>query len=79
MLTEIVRALKVFAAYFTRKGDLWTFVRALMDHQIVGFCESSLAVFADVFAFWAHFTTKVIALNFQYGKHFGTTFCLTRR
>lgn len=75
VLTEIVRAFEMFAAHFAWEGNFGAFVSTLMDHQIVWFCESSLAIFAHIFAFWAHFTTKVIALNFQYGKHFWNYGC----
>lgn len=73
VLAEVIGALKMFATHFAWEGNLWTFMSALMDHQIVWFCKSSLTIFANIFAFWAHFTTKVIALNFQYGEHFEIT------
>lgn len=73
MLTEIIWPLKMFTAHFTRKCNLWTFVCALMNHQIVWLCKSTLTVFANVFAFGSDFPAKIrpaiIVIDSHYSKH----------
>lgn len=75
MLTQIVLAFEVFAAHLARERHLGTLVRTLVDHQIVGFGEASLAILADEFALWSHLTTKVrpaiIVINSHHRKHCG--------
>lgn len=67
-------SLKVLSANFTRICYLRTFVGALVNHQIVGFCKASLAEFAHKFTLWSHLTTKirptVVIINSHYRKHF---------
>lgn len=41
VLAEIIRSFEMFAAHLARKCNLWTFVCALVDHQVVRFGESS--------------------------------------
>lgn len=74
VLTEVVRPLKVLAAHLARERHLWTFVGALVDHQIVRLGESALTVFAHVLAFGAHFwaATKIrpaIVFDSHYSEH----------
>ena len=67
-------SLKVLSANFTGICYLRTFVGALVNHQIVGFCKASLAEFAHKFTLWSHLTTKirptVVIINSHYRKHF---------
>lgn len=46
---------------------------AFVDHQIVGFGETPLAVLADELALWSHFTTKVrptvVVIDSHHRKH----------
>ena len=71
MLLEVILALEGLAAGFAREGDV-VLVGALVDHEVVGLGEASLAVLADEFALCSHFApelTTVLRLNGHYGKH----------
>jgi hypothetical protein len=50
-------------------------VGTLVNHQVVGFGEASLAELAHEFTLWPHFTTEirptVVIINSHYRKHFG--------
>lgn len=80
MLTQIVLSLEVLAAHLAREGDLRALVRALVDHQVVGLGEPSLAELADELALWSHLTTKVrptiIVINSHHRKHCGRRVCV---
>lgn len=72
--TETILSLHVFAANSTWKRNVWTFVRAFVDHQIVRFRKSSLTIFTNKLTFRSHFTSKIrptiIAVDSHHRKHF---------
>ena len=71
VLLQIVLSFERLPTSLTREGDV-ILVRPLVDHEIVGFGEPTLAVLAHEFTFRSHFTTKfptVVGLNWHYGEH----------
>lgn len=73
VLPQIVALLEVFTTNFARVGNLWGFMGALVDHQIVWFGEAPLTVLTNKFTFWTHLATKVraavIVVDSHDGKH----------
>lgn len=51
---------------------------ALVDHQVVGLGEPTLAVLAHELALWPHLATEVgptvVIVNSHHGEHFGSFF-----
>lgn len=71
MLFQVVLALESLSAGLARERNV-IFMSALVDHQIVGLGESSLAIFAHKFALGPHFAPKLatlVRLNGHYGEH----------
>lgn len=73
MLAQIILPLEALPAHFTAERELWTLVRPLMDHQVVGLGEAALAVLADELAFRAQLASEVASVVFidlHHGEHF---------
>ena len=71
MLLEVVLALERLATGLTRECDV-ILVRPLVDHEVVGLGEATLAVLADKLALGSHLAPKlatVVRLDGHYGKH----------
>lgn len=71
VLLEVVLTLEGLAASFAREGDV-ILVRPLVDHEVVGFGEATLAVLADKLALGPHLAPKfatVVRLNGHYSEH----------
>lgn len=73
MLAQVVLPLETLPAYFAAERQLWALMGALVDHQVVGLGEPTLAVLADELAFWAQFASEipcVLFVNLHHGEHF---------
>ena len=71
MLLQVVLPFESLPTCLARESDV-ILVRPLVDHQIVRFGETALAVFADELTFGPHFATEfptVVGLNWHYGEH----------
>lgn len=71
VLLEVVLALERLATGLTRECDV-ILVRPLVDHEVVGLGEATLAVLADKLALGSHLAPKlatVVRLDGHYGKH----------
>lgn len=73
MLFEVVLALEAPSADLAAEGELWALVGSFMDHEVVRLGELPLAVLADEFVLWAHFSTELaptnVVVNLYYRKH----------
>lgn len=73
MLFKVILPFETLAANFAAESQFGTFVRPFVDHQVVGFVEAALAIFADKLALGPHFPTKLtptnVVLNLHYRKH----------
>lgn len=70
MLFEVILSLETFAANFTTKSQFGTFVRPFVYHQIIGLRKPPLAIFANKFTLWSHFSSKLSATNFVVNLHY---------
>lgn len=73
VLFQIILPFEALSAHLTAERYFWTFVAALVYHQVVRLGESTLTVLADVFAFGPHFSaefsTAHVVVQLHYRKH----------
>lgn len=70
MLFKVILPLKTFTAHLTTEGQFGTFVRPLVNHQIVRFREPPLTVFTNEFALGTHFSPKLSTVHFVVNLHY---------
>ncbi len=81
MLFEIILPFERFTTNFARESYV-IFVRPFVYHKIIRFGKSSLTVFADKFAFRAHFTPEFppfVRFHLHNREHFGSFLGGSRR
>lgn len=59
MLFEVVLPLEALTADLTAEGEFGTLVGPLVDHQVVGLREATLAVLADELTLGPHLPAKL--------------------
>lgn len=85
VLFQVVLALEGLAAHFARVGDVVA-VTALVDHQVVGLGETTLAVLANKVGPWSHSTSvgrapvlRIVGHNSKHLELFEGSLMMTRK
>lgn len=72
MLTQIVLPFETLPTDLATERQFRALVGPLVNHQVVGLGEPTLAILADELAFWAQLTPEIpcVFVDLHHGEHF---------